>query len=1088
MDKTYGIYNGSLNTLNPPISSELKDGQWLGVEVQSQGEGGKVIVCAHRYAVRDVEKHSQRVQDTKRGMLGMCYVLDPDLTLPRNDDIGYKNIVNVRDAVGGKHLEPKRDTFDNHAQWGVCQLGTAASFVKDEDLSDNDQDLALFGAPGCFTWRGNVFGQNLGTHRRYRVAVDFENMLDFSKHGHMGLSVTSGRFFNGDVYYVSGAPHAGQDGSRTGEVYFFRKDPIMTRYAPDWSYTLKGEVFGTGYGYSLATLDANGDSSPDLLVGAPFYDGGKEERGGAVYLYLSKGRALHSDYYVKILGKQVESQFGLALTNLGDLNHDGFEDFAVGSPYEDDGKGAVYVFFGGQRGLRAHGPPLKGSPPFLYAEEVADQIITAGDLIKAVPNGVLPLDLRTLGSSLSGGMDMDANGYPDLLIGAYQSSHVFLLRSRPIIDIRTSVNDENLKGIDPGQAGCREDETSEDACFSFNACFSVDKEVSKQGLSLTFKIEAEPKKPVSRVWLRLLDRPDVGPNRTNIVTDTIKIEGRRAQCTAVIGYIGPYADLQSPVQFAMSYSLVQAQPRMLYLPGASLPNINDYPILNQAQAKKRFQATFEKDCGEDDVCQSQLAFEPTLRDESKELGRTPGGYYELELGSLKRDELTLDVTIKNGGDPAYEATFDVFFPPSVSYIGMGKDTKLNAPEFKNETWLSFNLGNPFKGAANGEAHSTNIQLRFSPRLLIDDKLIQFYLTANTSSTQVYDTSTFVNLVVVRRAEVKVVGGGFPEEVHYGGTVRGESALQELAEIGPQVVHKFLVINNGPSAVDVLTVHIAWPFQVENGKAQGKWLLYLTDHPSLRNGRGDCVLPSGFAANPLNYTAGHDGITARHTLGHTPPANFVMKPGNGSDYEDFFQSSAARDSSLGDPDLKAMMQKLKSKQKREVEQVILPRVLPGLGPNGGDLKVVTLDCDRGTAKCLRITCQIYNMPAGVPATIEVRSRLWNSTLVEDYSGIDQVEIFSKAKVTVDPDITQNIGDDYVSVRTIAYPDSHQLLPEQGLEWWIILISILVGLLVLVLICLILWKLGFFKRKRPSEEDDVDFMMSAHFEKAHLNGNS
>lgn len=48
MDKTYGIYDGSLTTLNPPISSELKDGQWLGVEVQSQGEGGKVIVCAHR--------------------------------------------------------------------------------------------------------------------------------------------------------------------------------------------------------------------------------------------------------------------------------------------------------------------------------------------------------------------------------------------------------------------------------------------------------------------------------------------------------------------------------------------------------------------------------------------------------------------------------------------------------------------------------------------------------------------------------------------------------------------------------------------------------------------------------------------------------------------------------------------------------------------------------------------------------------------------------------------------------------------------------------------------------------------------------
>ncbi len=47
-NRTYGVYDGSLSRLNPPVASELKDGQWLGVEVRSQGEGGKVIVCAHR--------------------------------------------------------------------------------------------------------------------------------------------------------------------------------------------------------------------------------------------------------------------------------------------------------------------------------------------------------------------------------------------------------------------------------------------------------------------------------------------------------------------------------------------------------------------------------------------------------------------------------------------------------------------------------------------------------------------------------------------------------------------------------------------------------------------------------------------------------------------------------------------------------------------------------------------------------------------------------------------------------------------------------------------------------------------------------
>ena len=37
--------------------------------------------------------------------------------------------------------------------------------------------------------------------------------------------------------------------------------------------------------------------------------------------------------------------------------------------------------------------------------------------------------LKAFGSSLSGGMDLDENGYPDLTVGAYESGHVVLLRS-----------------------------------------------------------------------------------------------------------------------------------------------------------------------------------------------------------------------------------------------------------------------------------------------------------------------------------------------------------------------------------------------------------------------------------------------------------------------------------------------------------------------------------------------------------------------------------------------------------------------------------------------------------------------------------
>ncbi len=1000
-------------------------------------------------------QYSYDVVDSRRGMLGMCYVLSSDLTLPRNDDIGYRNVMVVRDAVGGRRLEP-RQAFDDHAQWGVCQLGASATFVRQHDREEDDGDLALFGAPGCFTWRGNVFGQSVGSLRRYDVAVNFENMRRYNKHGHMGLSVESGRFFNGRVYYVSGAPHAGEEQGCTGEIYFFEKDNVSENMLqPDVALTLTGEEFGAGFGYSLAALDANGDSVPDLLVGAPFLDGGKSGRGGAVYLYLSAGDSLQRTGAVKIIGRQLESQFGLALTVLGDLNRDGFKDFAVGAPYEEGG-GTVYIFLGGPKGVASF--TVSTSSTFLHAEETADQIISARDFAGVIPG--VPSDLATFGSALSGGMDMDSNGHPDLVVGAYQSGLVFLLRSRPIIDISTYVDETNLKAIDPGRSGCTDDPDADEACFGFTACFSVDKEVSEQGLLMRFRIEAEPQKPVSRVWLRLKDRST--DTRSNVVNDTIRLRNGRGsggssatgeqRCTAVVGYVSTHADLQAPVQFALSYSLVQDDPVMEYSRGSPLPDLNDFPILNQVHAKKRFQATFEKDCGPDEVCQSQLALQPTLRDGDGELGRTFGGYYELELGSLAGSELVLQVDITNGGDPAYEAELDIYFPGDVSYIGLGQDAKLNAPDLKNDTWLHFNLGNPFKGVSedDGEPNKQTVRLRFRPRNNIKEKLVQFFLSTNTSSEQSVDGSTFLNLMIVRRAEVKIDGRSRPAQVLYGGRVRGESALHTLSEVGPSIQHKFLVKNSGPSEVDVLTVEIGWPFQVENGKAQGKWLLYLTEHPLLRNGRGDCVLPHGHAANPLNLTPNNNNNNNR--------SGTVV--------------TAAGSASL--PSSK--------KTRREVERVIRPHVSAD-----GLTRSVTLDCDRGTAKCLHITCQIFSLPANVSATIVVRGRLWNATLVEDYFDVDYVDILTKARVAVDPVITQDTSDDYVSVLTRAEPDVRRTGRQKQPEWWVVVAAAAVGLLLLVVISLCLWKLGFFERKRPmEEEDDTDFMLSAHFRKVKLNG--
>ena len=170
-------------------------------------------------------------------------------------------------------------------------------------------------------------------------------------------------------------------------------------------------------------------------------------------------------------------------------------------------------------------------------------------------------------------------------------------------------------------------------------------------------------------------------------------------------------------------------------------------------------------------------------------------------------------------------------------------------------------------------------------------------------------------------------------------------------------------------------------------------------------------------------------------------------------------------------------------RREVEQIVSPLRVKSEQPDDPDQLVVRLDCDRGTAKCITVTCRIYNLKANNSFTIEIKSRLWNATLVEDYSNIDRVEILSKARVIVDPVYTQEVSNDYKSIVTLALPD-HQLEPLQTPSWRIYVVAVVCGILLLVLIILILSKLGFFKRRRP--DDEADYMMSANFEKARLNG--
>merc|ERR1712241_510784 len=88
-------------------------------------------------------------------------------------------------------------------------------------------------------------------------------------------------------------------------------------------------------------------------------------------------------------------------------------------------------------------------------------------------------------------------------------------------------------------------------------------------------------------------------------------------------------------------------------------------------------------------------------------------------------------------------------------------------------------------------------------------------------------------------------------------------------------------------------------------------------------------------------------------------------------------------------------------KRSVETVIEPdRVLT---EDGSVSRVVVFDCGRKSAKCFTISCNLPRLARRDFAVIKLRSRVWNSTLVEDYPHIDSVVINARARLEMAPDV-------------------------------------------------------------------------------------
>lgn len=959
------------------VYKESKENQWLGVSVRSQGPGGKIVTCAHRYESR---QRVDQILET-RDVIGRCFVLSQDLA--------------IRDELDGGEWKFCEGRPQGHEQFGFCQQGTAATFSP-------DRHYLVFGAPGTYNWKGLLFVTNIDSSDPdqlvYKTLDPADRLTgpagDLTLNSYLGFSIDSGKGLlrAEELSFVAGAPRA----NHKGAVVILRKDSA-SRLIPE--VVLSGERLTSGFGYSLAVADLNNDGWPDLIVGAPYFFERQEELGGAVYVYMNQGGHWADVPPLRICGSP-DSMFGISLAVLGDLNQDGFPDIAVGAPFDGDGK--VFIYHGSSLGV-----------------VVKPSQVLEGEAVS----------IKSFGYSLSGGLDVDGNDYPDLLVGSLADTAA-LFRARPVLHVSQEIFIAP-RAIDLEQPNCADGRL---VCVDVRICFSYTAEPRSYNpaVALDYILDGDTDRrlrgQVPRVTFLSRGPDDLKHQSSGTVL--LKHQRDRVCGDSTFQLQENVKDKLRAIVVTLLYSLQTPRLRR-QAPDQGLPPVA--PILNAHQpSTQRTEIHFLKQgCGEDKICQSNLQLvqarfcSRTSDTEFQPLPMDVDGTRAL-FALSGQPFIGLELTVTNlpsdpaqpqaDGDDAHEAQLLVTLPASLHYSGVRALDTVEKPlclSNENASHVECELGNPMKRGAQ----------------------VTFYLILSTSGITIETTELEVELLLATISEqelhpvsvrahvfielpLSISGVATPQQLFFSGEVKGESAMRSERDVGSKVKYEVTVSNQGQSlnTLGSAFLNIMWPHEIANGK----WLLYPM-RVELEGGQGP----------------GKKGICS-------PRPNILRLDVDSRDRK---------------------RRELEQPEPQEPPEKLEPSTSWWPVSSAERKRNITLDCAQGTANCVVFSCPLYSFDRA--AVLHVWGRLWNSTFLEEYMAVKSLEVIVRANITVKSSIKNLLlRDASTMIPVMVYLDPVAVIAE-GIPWWVILLAVLAGLLVLALLVLLLWKLGFFKRAKHPE---------------------
>ncbi len=250
----------------------------------------------------------------------------------------------------------------------------------DQNCNDDDWECVRMGSVSL----GDAEARLLGSSGGDRVGTSASGVGDVDGDGFADL--------------VVGGPKHDARGAESGAAWLVR-GPVAGDIVLEDSATATflGIQEGVEVGTAVAAAgDVNGDGYADILLGAMRGKAGGNDAGEAYVIHGPvTGTVAMFDADLRLLGEYSYDVAGGAVTSIGDLTGDGYDDVLVGATGYGDGgfqsRGAVYIASGAISGT----VDLSNAPARVFGSERYDRV----------------------GSAVAGPVDVDGDGVNDLVYG-----------------------------------------------------------------------------------------------------------------------------------------------------------------------------------------------------------------------------------------------------------------------------------------------------------------------------------------------------------------------------------------------------------------------------------------------------------------------------------------------------------------------------------------------------------------------------------------------------------------------------------------------------------------------------------------------